>query len=54
MQVIEFNAAGDVVWYYNQRGTGMSSIQGVLLLDGLDPTKLNVEDTDDGTWQAVE
>jgi hypothetical protein len=54
MQVIEFNAAGDVVWYYNQRGTGMSSIQGVLLLDGLDPTKLNVQDTDDGTWQAVE
>jgi hypothetical protein len=54
MQVIEFNAAGDVVWYYNQRGTGMSSIQGVLLLDGLDPTKLNVEDTDDGTWQAVQ
>jgi hypothetical protein len=31
-----------------------SSIQGVLLLDGLDPTKLNVEDTDDGTWQAVQ
>jgi hypothetical protein len=54
MQVIEFNAAGDVVWYYNQRGTGMSSIQGVLLLDGLDATKLNVQDTDDGTWQAVQ
>jgi hypothetical protein len=54
MQVIEFNAAGDVVWYFNQRGTGMSSIQGVLLLDGLDPTKLNVQDTDDGTWQAVQ
>jgi hypothetical protein len=54
IQVLEFNAAGDVVWYYKQDPTVFSSIQGVLLLDGLDPTKLNVEDTDDGTWQAVE
>jgi hypothetical protein len=54
IQVIEFNAAGDVVWYYKQDPAVFSSIQGVLLLDGLDPTKLNVEDTDDGTWQAVQ
>jgi hypothetical protein len=54
IQVIEFNPAGQVVWYYKQDPAVFSSIQGVLLLDGLDPTKLNVEDTDDGTWQAVQ
>jgi hypothetical protein len=54
IQVIEFNAAGQVVWYYKQDPATFSSIQGVLLLDGLDPTKLNIEDTDDGTWQAVQ
>jgi hypothetical protein len=54
IQVLEFNPAGQVVWYYKQDPAVFSSIQGVLLLDGLDPTKLNVQDTDDGTWQAVQ
>jgi hypothetical protein len=54
IQVIEFNPAGQVVWYYKQDPAVFSSIQGAMLLDGLDATKLNVQDTDDGSWQAVQ
>ncbi len=53
IQILEFDPAGAVVWYYKHDPNVFSSIQGVMVLDGLDPTKLNVEDTDDGTWQAV-
>jgi hypothetical protein len=54
IEILELNPAGDVVWYYKHDPNVFSSIQGVMVLDGLDPTKLNVEDTDDGTWQAVQ
>jgi hypothetical protein len=54
VQILEFNPAGEVVWYYRVDPNVFAGVQGVLLLDGLDPTKLNVEDTDDGTWQSVQ
>jgi hypothetical protein len=53
ISILEFNPAGQVVWYYQSDSNLSGLVEGVLVLDGLDATKLNVQDTDDGTWQAV-
>ena len=54
IQVIEFNPAGDVVWFYKQDPTAFSSIQGVMVIDGMDPTFLHVQEiSPDSTWQPV-
>jgi hypothetical protein len=54
IQVIEFNPAGDVVWYWKQDPAAFSSIQGVQVLDGKNPMYLHVEETSpDSTWQPV-
>jgi hypothetical protein len=54
VQVLEFNPAGDLVWIYKQDPAVFNSIQGVLVLDGLDPRYLHVQETsDDSTWQPV-
>jgi hypothetical protein len=45
LQVIELNPSGTLVWSWQQDPTFVSSIQGVILLDGLDLGKLHVEDT---------
>jgi hypothetical protein len=42
VQLLEFNPAGEVVWSWNKADL-ISSLQGVLLLDGLDTTKLHDE-----------
>jgi hypothetical protein len=54
IQVIEFNPAGDVVWSYKQDPAVFSSIQGVMVIDGMDPANLYVQETSpDSTWQPV-
>ena len=54
VQVIEFNPAGDVAWYYKQDPTVFSAIQGVMVIDGMDPQFLHaVEISPDSTWQPV-
>jgi hypothetical protein len=53
IQIIEFDPAGNVVWYYKQDPLVFSSIQGVMVLDGLDPQYLHVQETEDSTWQPV-
>jgi hypothetical protein len=54
IQVIEFNPAGDVVWYYKQDPTAFAAIQGILVLDGLDPRFLHAQEiSPDSTWQPV-
>jgi hypothetical protein len=54
VQVIEFDPAGDVVWYYRQDPAIFSSIEGVMVLDGKDPQYLHVQETSpDSTWQPV-
>jgi hypothetical protein len=42
VQLLEFNPAGEIVWSWNKADL-ISSLQGVLLLDGLDTTKLHDE-----------
>jgi hypothetical protein len=52
IQVLEFDPAGKLVWSWKQDPTVYSSIQAVMVLDGLDPQYLHVE-TVDGTWTPV-
>jgi hypothetical protein len=54
IQVIEFSIAGDVVWFFKQDPAVFSSIQDVLVIDGMDPAELHVLETStNGTWQPV-
>ncbi|GAB4024152.1 hypothetical protein [Spirosoma koreense] len=43
-QVLEYTPAGKLVWSWKQNPSQQSSIQGVLVLDGLDLNRLQVED----------
>lgn len=42
VQLLEFNRAGEIVWTWSKADL-ISSLQGVLVLDGLDPAKLHDE-----------
>jgi hypothetical protein len=54
IQIIEFTPAGDVAWYYKQDPLVFSAIQGVQVIDGMDPQFLHVQETSsDSTWQPV-
>lgn len=54
IQVIEFNPAGDVVWFYKQDPMVFSSIQGIQVIDGMDPRYLHAQEISaDSTWQPV-
>ena len=43
-QILEYTPAGKLVWSWKQDPKQQSSIQGVLVLDGLDLSRLHVED----------
>jgi hypothetical protein len=43
LQVLEYDPSGNLVWYWKQDPTFVSSLQGVIVLDGLDLNKLHVE-----------
>ena len=43
-QVLEYSPKGKLVWSWKQDPTRFSSVQGVLVLDGLDLTRLHVDD----------
>lgn len=45
LQVVELSSASALVWSWKQDASYVSSIQGVILLDGLNLGKLHVEDT---------
>jgi hypothetical protein len=54
LQVLEFDPTGKLIWYWKQDPTIFSSIQGVQVMDGKDPTLLHVQETSpDSTWQPV-
>lgn len=46
IQLLEYAPAGDLVWSWKQDSAKFSSLQGVIVLDGLDLTSLHVEDGD--------
>ncbi|MBN2718286.1 MAG: hypothetical protein JXX14_20750 [Deltaproteobacteria bacterium] len=43
VQVLEYDPAGTLVWSWTQDASYVSSLQGVLVLNGLDLNKLHVE-----------
>jgi hypothetical protein len=54
IQVIEFDGAGNVVWTYKQDPLVFSSIQDVLVIDGMDPLVPHVLETSlNGSWQPA-
>jgi hypothetical protein len=46
VQLLEYTPAGNLVWSWKQDADKFSSLQGVIVLDGLDLTMLHVEDGD--------
>lgn len=44
VQLLEYNAAGSLVWSWKQDSAKISSLQGVVVLDGLDVNLLHTED----------
>jgi hypothetical protein len=52
VQVLEFDPTGKLVWSYKQDATVYSSIQAVMVLDGLDPQYLHTEAVT-GQWTPV-
>jgi len=44
VQVLEFTPQGSLAWSWKQDASKFSSLQGVIVLDGLDLSKLHVED----------
>jgi hypothetical protein len=51
-QIVEFDPTGKVVWSYQQDAKEYSSIQGVMVLDGLDTKLLHIESVN-GMWTPV-
>lgn len=43
-QVLEYSPSGDLVWQWKQDPKKFSSLQGIIVLDGLDLSRLHVED----------
>ena len=52
-QVVEYSPDGDRVWSWKQDATKFSSIQGVLVLDGLDTKQAYIENAK-GVLEALE
>ena len=46
IQLLQYNRAGNLVWSWKQDSTRFSSLQGVIVLDGLDLNRLHIEDGD--------
>ena len=44
VQVLEYTPQGKLTWQWKQDATKFSSLQGIIVLDGLDISKLHVED----------
>jgi hypothetical protein len=54
IQVIEFGPAGDVVWFYKQDPMVFTAIQGIQVIDGMDPMFPHAQEiSPDSTWQPV-
>ena len=51
-QVLEYTPEGKLVWSWKQDATKFSSLQGIIVLDGLDVSRLHTED-ENGSLAAV-
>ncbi|HEY6081224.1 MAG TPA: hypothetical protein VIW29_20560 [Polyangiaceae bacterium] len=53
LQVLEYSAAGELIWSWKQDASYVSSLQHLVVLDGLDLEKLQVENPATGVLEAV-
>jgi hypothetical protein len=53
LQVVEYDAAGKLIWSWKQDASFVSSLQGLIVLDGLDVEKLHVENPQTGVLEPV-
>ncbi len=53
LQLVEYDAAGKLVWSWKQDASFVSSLQNVLVLDGLDLDKLQVENPQTGVLESA-
>jgi hypothetical protein len=53
LQVVEYDSAGKLVWSWKQDASFVSSLQQLIVLDGLDLDKLEVEDPQTGVLSPV-
>lgn len=54
LQVLEYDSSGTLVWSWKQDASFVSSLQHVIVLDGLDVEKLHVESPETGVLEAVD
>lgn len=54
IQILEYDRQGELVWYWQQDASFISSLQHLVVLDGLDLAKLYVENVDTGVLEAVD
>jgi hypothetical protein len=54
LQVLEYDSSGKLIWSWKQDAGFVSSLQHVIVLDGLDVEKLHVESPETGVLEAVD
>jgi hypothetical protein len=53
LQLLEYSPQGELVWFWKQDASFVSSLHSVIVLDGLDPQKLQVESPEDGILEPA-
>jgi hypothetical protein len=53
LQVLEYDSTGKLIWFWKQDAAFVSSLQHVIVLDGLDGEKLYVESPETGVLEAA-
>ncbi len=53
LQVLEYDSSGKLIWSWKQDASFVSSLQHLIVLDGLDVEKLHVESPETGVLEAV-
>jgi hypothetical protein len=54
LQVLEYDSSGKLIWSWKQDASFVSSLQHVIVLDGLDVEKLHVESPETGVLEAAD
>jgi hypothetical protein len=53
LQIVEYDSAGKLIWFWKQDAAFVSSLQQLVVLDGLDLDKLQVENPQTGVLEAA-
>jgi hypothetical protein len=53
LQVLEYDSSGKLIWSWKQDASFVSSLQHLIVLDGLDVEKLQVESPETGVLESA-